>query len=56
METELETMTQEKMKLNSKMAQLTKELGQLTQHSVARGAVEELKKQRRSKEETYHLG
>lgn len=56
METELGELGQEKQKQSTLLGQLQKELNQLSIHSSARGAVEELRKQRRVKEENYQLG
>ena len=55
MEVELDQLREEKQEHNVKLGQLQKELGQLSLHSSARGAVEELRKQRRVKEEAYQL-
>ena len=55
MEGELDKYSEEKRKLNTKVAQLQKEVNQLSQHSSARGAVEELRKQKRANEESYQL-
>ncbi len=55
MEGELDQLVEEKQKHGSKLGQLQKELNQLSVHSSARGAVDELKKQRRGKEESYQL-
>lgn len=55
MEEELDEISQEKQKLSVKAVQLQKELSQLSLHSSARGAVDELKKQKRGKEENYQL-
>lgn len=55
MEGEMEEYTEDKRKLNTKIGQLQKEVNQLSQHSSARGAVEELRKQKRTNEESYQL-
>ena len=55
MEEELSKFSEEKQKMSQKAAQLQKELAQLSTHSNVRGAVDELRKQKRAKEETYQL-
>ena len=55
MERDLEQLGEEKQKQSVKLGQLQKELNQLSVHSSARGAVDELRKQRRVKEESYQL-
>ena len=55
MEQEVVKYREEKQRLGVRAGQLQKELTQVSQHSTARGAVEELKKQKRAKEESYQL-
>ena len=55
MERELDELVEKKQKQGVKLGQLQKELNQLSVHSSARGAVDELRKQRRVKEESYQL-
>ena len=55
MEGELVELGQEKQRQSVLLGQLQKELNQLSVHSSARGAVDELRKQRRVKEESYQL-
>ncbi len=54
-EEELDKFSQEKQKVKYRVQHLQKELSQLSLQSSARGAIEEVKKQKRSKEETYQL-
>ena len=55
MEEELGKYSEEKQKLNTKVQQLQKEMSQLSVQSGARGALEELRKQKRSRDENYQL-
>lgn len=55
LEKELDELALDKQKLSTKLAQLQKELSQLSLYSGARGAIDGLKKQKKEKEDSYQL-